>query len=226
MNRIAVHQSQYVPWPPYFKKVASADIFVILDNVQFQKNGVQNRNMIRNKQKAFWLTIPVKGHLTDRIAYKEVSDNGWSEKHWKSLVTTYANAPFWDLYKDALERLYSRQYFTLGEINNQFFDFLIEQLGIDTKIVRMSELGVDGAKSDLILNICKTLGATTYLSGIGGRAYLDECSFLDAGIAIEYLESVSPVYKQFNGDFIPGLSMLDMMLNESPDALSEYMSNK
>jgi hypothetical protein len=223
MTRVAIHQSQYIPWAPYFRKIATADIFVVLDEVQYQKNGVQNRNMVRNKKEAFWLTIPVTGHLSDRISDKKLSDKERSEKHWKSLVTAYAHAPYWDQYRNGLEDLYKGQYSTLGEVNGRFLDFMIEQLRIDTKIVRMSDMDVDSAKSDLILDICTALGATAYLSGVGGKAYLDESSFSDAGITIEYAEPVQPAYKQFNGDFISGLSMLDMMLNVDVSEINRYL---
>ena len=223
MTKVAIHQSQYIPWPPYFKKMASADVFVVMDNVQFQKNGVQNRNKVRDKQGAFWLTIPVTGHLSDSINEKMVSGKDWNRKHWKTLNTIYSNAPHWNLYADDLERIYDSNCSTVGEINRIFLDYLIRKLNIATKIVYLSELKVNALKSDLVLEICRKLGARSYISGLGAKAYLKEDIFSEAGVDIDYKESVFPVYSQFQGGFIQDLSILDMMFNVNPEKIAEYL---
>lgn len=223
MSTVAIHQSQYIPWPPYFKKMALADIFVIMDNVQFQKNGVQNRNKIRNANRDFWLTIPVTGRLEDLIADKKISDGRWKEKHWKSLKLSYAKAPFWGHYADDLEDLYNQEYATIGEINGRFLEYLIKMLNIKTKVVYLSDLEVSGTKSDLVLGICKALNAKIYISGLGAKAYLKENDFLKEGIVVKYKPSASPAYRQFHGEFISELSILDMMFNVSPNDIGEYL---
>lgn len=224
--KIAIHQSQYIPWPPYFKKIATADIFVVMDNVQFQKNGVQNRNKVRNKEADFWLTVPVKGQLTDTIQDKEISNDQWKSKHWKSIQASYRNSPNWGLYEAEIYDLYSREYSTLHEANNAFFHFFLKKLDITTRIVYLSELKVEGVKSDLVLDICRSLDAEVYLSGWGSRDYLNEESFEAEGIRIRYQESVAPVYQQFHGSFIQGLSTMDMLLNVNQDELQQYFHSK
>lgn len=184
-----------------------------MDSVQFQKNGVQNRNKIRGKQGEFWLTIPVTGHLSDLISEKHVSDFRWNKKHWNSLVTSYSKAPFWNLYAAELEDIYMAKEDNLGRINEKFLFYIVNKLGLKTKILRTSDLEVAGNKSDLVLNICKILNAKTYISGSGAKGYLIEEDFIRNNIFIEYKESKPPVYEQFNGEFIPGLSILDMMFN-------------
>lgn len=221
--KLAIHQSQYLPWPPYFRKIARADCFVLMDAVQYQKNGVQNRNRIRNRQGEFWLTIPVTGSLNDTIADKRCADAKWSRRHWKSIQAAYGRAPNWPVYRDALEELYHREFETLGQVNADFLGFFLQALGIETPVVLLSSLDVEGRKSDLVLNICRSLGAGTYLSGHGAEAYLDASAFAQAGIRIEYIESRPPLYAQMHGRFIPGLSMLDMMLNASQQQLLEYL---
>ncbi len=223
MTTVAIHQSQYLPWPPFFEKIQFADIFVVMDNVQFQKNGIQNRNKIRNKQSEFWLTIPVTGHLGDTIKNMNIVQNNWQEKHWKSIIISYSKSPFWNTYSGDLKTLYEHQYTNLFEVNNHFFNFLISRLNIKKKIVYLSDLSVEGTKSDLVLSICKVLNGNIYISGPGGKSYLNEESFLRSGISIKYQDSVPPIYEQFHGKFIPGLSILDMMFNVSSHDIQEYL---
>ncbi|MEI6285476.1 MAG: WbqC family protein [Bacillota bacterium] len=221
--RIAIHQSQYIPWIPYFIKIARADVFVIMDNVQYQKNGVQNRNKIRNKQGDFWLTIPVTGHMSDKINEKPIKGDVWQEKHWKSLAITYSKAEFWDEYSCELEKMYAEPYRFLGEVNYRFLQFVFGRLDINTKIVKLSDLEVAGSKSELVLEICKKLGASTYISGVGAKSYIDEVNFVNNDIKIEYLKSIPPIYKQFNGEFIPGLSVLDMLFNVQSKTIKDCL---
>lgn len=221
--RLSIHQSQYLPWPPYFKKIAASDCFVLMDSVQFQKNGMQNRNRIRNRQGEFWLTIPVKRGLDDTIVAKRVADGIWAGKHWKSLRTAYARAPFWNRYEESLRGLYEQDYQTLGQANEAFLGFLLDSLEIDTPVVRLSSLGVSGAKSELVLNICRRMGALCYVSGTGAAGYLDVESFERAGIDIEFMTSSPPVYLQGEAHFIPGLSMIDMLMHQGPERVQSYL---
>jgi hypothetical protein len=226
MKSIAIHQSQYIPWPPYFKKIASADIFVVLDKVQYQKNGVQNRNSIRNREKAYFLTIPVTGHLEDLISDKKIADSKWNRKHWTSLKTDYVKAPRWQDHNGALEKLYSSEYGALGGVNKAFLEFMLQELGVRTEIHYQSEFSFTETKSELVLAICRHFNADTYISGTGSKAYLDEAGFARAGIKIDYRASMPPVYEQFQGGFVSGLSMIDMMLNLSRADIKSYLENK
>jgi hypothetical protein len=222
--KVAIHQSQYLPWPPYFRKIAAADVFVVMDSVQYQKNGVQNRNQVRNKDGAFWLTIPVTGHLEDTIAQKKLVDDRWADKHWKSLQAAYARAPHWAALAEPLRALYERRYETLGAANDAFFSFLVKTLGITAKVVKLSELTPEGTGSALVLSACQALKADRYVSGTGAKAYLDEAAFKNAGIAIDYLESRAPAYPQFHGGtFVPGLSVVDMLANVGPEGCGPYL---
>ncbi|OGR69935.1 MAG: hypothetical protein A2089_11320 [Elusimicrobia bacterium GWD2_63_28] len=221
---VSIHQSQYIPWFPYFKKIALADIFVVMDSVQYQKNGVQNRNKVRNYDGDFWLTIPVTGKLEDQIREKRIADASWRAKHWKSLKSSYSKAPYWAPHEAELGALYAADYATLYEANNALFSFMLKAFGIGTKIVPLSDLKAGGAKSELVLNICRELGAETYVSGTGGKAYLDEASFAAARIAIRYESAASPAYAQFHGAFIPDLSALDMLFNVPQEEIRSVLA--
>lgn len=221
--RVSIHQSQYLPWPPYFKKIAASDCFVLMDSVQFQKNGMQNRNRIRNRQGEFWLTIPVTRGLDDAIAGKKIADGIWTRKHWKSLRTAYARTPYWNRYEEGLRGLYEQDYQTLGQANEVFLRFMLDALAIDVPVVRLSSLDVPGAKSDLVLNICRRLDARCYLSGTGAGAYLDQEAFRRAGVDVEFRASSPPVYSQGHSNFIPGLSMVDMLMHQGPERVQTYL---
>lgn len=222
--KAAMHQSQYLPWPPYFKKVAACDVFVLMDSVQYQKNGVQNRNQVRGREGAFWLTVPVTGRLEDSIAAKPLAGGQWRAKHWKSIVSAYQRAPRWAELGPSLEKAYASPAATLGEINERLFFLLLEHLELPAKVVRLSELKAEGAKTALLLSALRAVGADVYVSGTGGKDYLDEGLFREAGVALEWLESVPPEYPQFHGGpFIPGLSMLDMLMNVGVAAAREWL---
>lgn len=221
--KLSIHQSQYIPWPAYFKKIALSDKFVILDDVQFQKNGVQNRNKLRNKNGEFWLTIPVKGSLGDSIKDKEIAHDKWKKKHFQSMSQSYSKSPFWDSLKDEIEALYSLETNKLNDINIFFIKFIISKLEIDTEIIISSNEDFSGKKSDLILNICSNFKASKYLSGTGAKDYLDIDSFKEKGIIVEFMKSLPAIYTQIHGDFMPGLSIIDMMMNTSFEEIRKYL---
>ena len=221
---ISIHQSQYLPWPPYFKKIAQSDVFVVLDDVQFQKNGVQNRNKLRNQQQDYWLTIPVKGGLKDTINKKEIADSRWKKKHHLSIKQSYSKSRYWESYNHEIEEIFLNDRKYLHEINNDFLKFFLKTFEIETNIFLSSEINVKGSKSDLVLNICKYFGAKKYLSGIGSKDYLDIKSFEKDKIEIEFLDFKSPKYEQYQGDFISDLSMLDMLMNvEKQEIINNYL---
>ncbi len=221
---ISIHQSQYLPWPPYFKKIAQSDVFVVLDDVQFQKNGVQNRNKLRNRQQDYWLTIPVRGGIKDSINTKEIADNRWSKKHLLSIKQSYSKSKYWESYGYEIEEILLNKRRFLHEINHDFLEFFLKTFEIETDVFLSSKINAKGAKSDLVLNICKDLGAKKYLSGIGGKDYLDLRKFENEKIEIEFLDLKAPKYQQYHGDFISDLSMLDMLMNvEKEGIINNYL---
>lgn len=223
MKIISIHQSQYLPWTPYFKKVFLSDEFVVMDNVQFQKNGVQNRNKLRNVHGEYWLTLPVTQKLNETIADKKIVQiEKTLKKHWRSIEQSYSKAPYWEKYSQELYKLYRQSYDSLFALNQSLFMFIIQELNIDTKTIILSELDVIGEKSDLVLNICKKLNATHYLSGLGASSYMKEQDFLHSNIQIQYLPSTAPLYNQFQGDFINGMSIIDFMMNASIEEIHYY----
>lgn len=215
---VSIHQPAYLPWLGYFDKIARADLFIWLDNVQFQKNSFQNRNKILTKDGPVWLTVPVR---TSGVLYetplKEVEiDNGrnWRAKHLASIRMNYNKAPNFTDYFPGLARFYEREWPTLDRLCWEMLAHFNALLGVKTPIRRASELNAAGAKSDLILDLCRKAGATTYLSGALGRDYLDLASFAKAGIAIEFQDYKHPSYHQVYPGFVSALAVVDVLMNE------------
>jgi len=226
MKTIAIHQSQYLPWPPYFKKIANSDIFIFLDNVQFQKNGVQNRNKLRNKEKDFWLTIPINKKLDENIDQKKITDKHILKSHWKSIEQNYAKSKNWNEYKYLLNDLFMGEYDLLIDINQELISFFLRELDIQTELYQASTLNVSGKNNDLIIDICQQLNGDRYLTGMGALSYLNEDLFLRNDIKLVYLKSNPPVYKQVYNNFISGLSILDYFMNASKKEINKYFTEE
>ncbi len=225
-KKISIHQSQYLPWSPYFKKIKMSDCFVILDDVQFQKNGVQNRNKIRNKNSEFWLTIPVNQKLNESINVKQICDTRILFKHWKTIEQSYSKTRNWLKYKDQLFDIYSIEYKYLGDLNNDLLTFFVKELKIKTPIIRSSSLKINEKKSELVLKICEELNADIYISGVGSKNYLDETKFADKNIDIHFMQPTSPKYKQLSEPFIANLSVIDFIMNGTEEEIDLYFSDE
>jgi hypothetical protein len=219
--RVAIHQPQYFPWPPYVHKVLSADIFVYLDSVQFSKNGVQNRNQIKTAQGPLWLTIPVRNHLGQLLKDTKVADPGATRKHWKTIRTSYARTPGFARWQTDLEQLLDHDTQFLLEAAIDSTEWMLTKLNVRTERIKASELdGTSGEASKLVASICGALRATSYLTGTGALAYLDERDFAEIGCEVIVQQWKPFSYNQVNGDFVPDLSTLDLLLNCPDEALN------
>ena len=221
---VSIHQPQYIPWVPYFSKIHQSDLFVLLDDVQYQKNGLQNRNFIFTQNGVTRLTLSVKGNFGDKINQIALSDKRDLAKHWKSIEQAYGKAPYFGELQSELAEFYSRDYNLLEDFCSELIKFLCDYIGIKTKIVKSSAMEKHGEKSTLILSICQQLNATTYLTGRGGLEYLDQQSFEDAKINLKVLEYKFCDYKQVNNraEFVRELSILDLVFNVGKNSI-EYL---
>ncbi|KPK97031.1 MAG: hypothetical protein AMJ95_11280 [Omnitrophica WOR_2 bacterium SM23_72] len=219
--KLCAHQPQYLPWLGYFDKIAKSDAFVFLDRVQYKPREFQNRNKIRKQNGWMWLSVPVISKGKGRqIIYDCLIDNAtdWKSKHAKSLKTWYAKAEFLDAHLPFFENLYSKEWVRLVDLNVEIINYILKQLGIERKIYFESDLGILHTQTERIIELCRKLKADTYLSGIGGKDYLEEAKFIEAGITLVYQDFVHPVYhQQFcsgKSDFIPFMSAIDLLFNE------------
>jgi len=213
---LAAHQPAYLPWLGYLDKIAQADLFVYLDDVQFEKNSFINRNRIKTPAGVQWLTIPVKskGHLDATMREMVMDDSQpWRRKHLAAVAQNYRRAPFFEQAYARLEALLSMQTDSLTDFCWQHLQFWAGEYGIGTRLVRQSQVQVEGTKSDLVLNLCLQHGATHYVSGPLGRDYLDVASFTARGIVVDFQSFEPPVYPQLWGAFEANLSVVDFWMN-------------
>ncbi|MBI3368558.1 MAG: WbqC family protein [Burkholderiales bacterium] len=201
--------------------MARADVFVYLDAVQFEKNSFTNRNRIKTAQGPLWLTIPVKskGHTGGTLLDLAIDDTQpWRAKHLKSIEANYRKTPHFARYFPKLQALLDAPHATLAEFGWAELRFWCDEFGIATRLLRQSALQPTGAKSDLVLGLCRQLGADHYLSGALGRDYLDVPAFAAQGIAVEFQNFDHPRYPQlWGGDFEPFMSVVDFCMNCGAD---------
>ena len=219
---VSIHQPEFFPWLGFIDKMRQCDTFVLLDSVQYEKNYFQNRNKIRTAWGWAWITLPVltKGLFGQTIDLVKI-ENGqaWGRKHLQSIKQSYQSAPFLDKYFGELESIYKCSWDLLADLNIAVIRWLADSFALKVKFIRSSELAVTGKKTELLLNICKTLKAHTYLSGVSGRDYLEESLFKQEGIAVRYQDFHHPEYRQCYKPFLPMMSVLDLLFNEGPEGL-------
>lgn len=219
---VAIHQPEHMPWLGFFEKLVRADVFVVLDDVQFSKGDFQNRNRVKGQGGAQWLTVPVAQRLGQKINEVEVAGDSWRAKHWKTLRSCYARAAHFEEFAGEFEEFYARPWAKLSELNVAAIRMLARAFGVEKEFVFSSTLGAVGQKSELVLNICKAVGATRYYSGRAGGAYLDADAFRREGIQIVVQEFEHPKYEQLfmkEQGFVPNLSAVDLLFNRGAEGL-------
>lgn len=231
INRIAILQPSYIPWLGYFDQINRVDTFIFYDDVLYTKNDWRNRNKIKTSQGATWLTIPVDIHnrLTNHLLIKDapLADEDILKKHLKAIELNYKKAPFFKEFFPILTLLFSEQYIFLSDVNISIIKAISDFLGIKKiNFLKSSDLDiVNENPTDRLIDICKKLKATHYLTGNSAKNYLDEKLFAKNGIILEYQEYIHPTYKQLWGDFVPYLSVIDLIFNEGYNSL-KILSNK
>ena len=221
IKKVAIVQSNYIPWKGYFDLINTVDEFIIYDDVQYTKNDWRNRNKIKTVQGMQWLTIPVYQHkLNQKIKETKVYDKRWALKHWRTLSQNYGKAPYFKNYQDLFEELYltiRTEY--LSEINYLFLRAISGLLGIETKISWSSDFQYGSGKTERLINLVKLVKGQVYVSGPAARDYLDDALFAEAGIDLNWMDySGYPEYHQLYPPFEHQVSILDLIFNEGPQA--------
>jgi hypothetical protein len=221
-RRLAILQSNYIPWRGYFDIVASVDRFLIYDVVQFTKNDWRNRNRIKTANGVIWLTIPVttSGRFGQTIEETRIADGRWASSHWRTIAQAYGKAPFFAEQAGRFAGLYERlgSIESLSAVNQLLIEAISEALGLSTQIARVRDLP-EGTPSERLVRICQTEGAGVYLSGPSGRDYLELDLFAEADIAVEFIDYAGyEPYPQIHGPFEPRVSALDLLFNAGPGA--------
>lgn len=220
---LAAHQLHYLPWLRYFHKIAHCDTFVVLDNIQFNKNGWQNRNKIKTPNGPLTLTVPVFQKFQQVLSEVQIDNKSpWRKKHGGALQSNYRNAPYFKEHESFFREVYEKSWGGLNDLNEEIFFYLLKALGIRTRVIRSSELALKGEATERLVGICKELGAETYLTGShAAQVYLDPALFEQAGIKLLFQEFDCPQYPQLYPErgFTPELSIVDLLFNCGPKSL-------
>lgn len=217
MTRVAIMQPTYLPWCGYFGLMQAVDAFVVLDSVQFARRSWQQRNQIKSSQGAQWLTVPVvkKGKREQLISETEIDIfSNFSATHRKTIEANYRKAPFFNELSSGLFDCIEKSQPLLADLNIGIIKHCQNLLGIKTPLFYSSQMQGIGAKADLLASLCKELGATEYISAPGSKEYLDQSSaFKGIGVPVRYLHYRHPEYPQLFGDFLPYMSVIDILFN-------------
>jgi hypothetical protein len=219
---VAAHQPHFLPWLGYLDKMAKADLFVVMDDLQYEAQNYQNRQRVKLSDGATWMVVPLeRGAQDDLILDKRIDNSGnpkqhWQRRIWLTLETNYRRAPFWAKYADDLHDVFVRRWTHLVELDLHLLDLARRWLRINVPVVRSSSLGLTGTKTDRLIDLCNKVGASSYLSGSGGsQDYLDVERMGRAGIGVVWQYFDHPTYAQRYSDvgFVSHLGFLDLLLN-------------
>ena len=222
--RVAIHQPQFLPWLGYLDKIDQADCFVILDNVQFKKNEWQNRNQIRTHQGSQWLTVPILHSFGQLICDVQINNcDHWKRKHLAALKTHYEGARYFSQYFLELEKIYAGEWQSLSEFNVRILHWLLDHFDIATPIQLSSDMNLRQQPTERLIDICRVVGATTYLAGQGAQSYMDQGMFERSGLNLELQDFQPQVYPQRYESFVPCLSAIDLLFNCGPQS-KQYLN--
>ncbi len=225
--KVAIHQPQYLPWLGYLDKLDAADVFVVLDTVQFRKHEWQNRNRIRTKEGWQWLTVPVIDRFPERIDRVEINGRtDWQRKHAQALRLHYGKAPYWEAIGPELLAVLEKPWRRLSELNVAVLDLLARNLGIATPRVLASSLSAREEPTDRLVDLCRAVGGSAYLAGRHGPDYMDLERFRQAGIALHVQDYRHPEYRQRYAPFVSHLSVIDLLANGGPESLKVIRSGR
>jgi len=218
--KVAIIQSNYLPWRGYFDMIKEADLFIIHDDLQYTKGDWRNRNQIKTLKGLKWITVPVSYTKTDQTIDRTPIDytQKWVKKHLSLIETNYRNTPYYSFYMGMLKEIISVHYNTISELNIVLLKWICRELGIKTPILMSRDLQLEGSKTDRLIDALKKVGASSYLSGPKAKDYLEEDKFADNSIGLEYKVYDYPEYPQFHGEFAGNVSIIDLLFHCGPDS--------
>jgi len=219
-NKVFIKQAQYLPWIGLFRNIIESDILVILDDVQYAKNGWYNRNKIRTSTSWMWLTLPVRVRLGEKFSQVKIDNSqNWQKKHSKAIYINYQKSEYFEKYWEKIKNIYDKKYEFMFDINLDLIKLFLDIFSINKKIILSSELHIQKTRSDRLLEICTSLKADIYLSGEIGKTYLKENDFKRNHIDVIYQNFQHPEYRQVYEPFIPNMSFIDLLFNEGDNSL-------
>jgi len=228
MKKVAILQSNYIPWKGYFDLIAAVDEFILYDDMQYTKRDWRNRNQIKTPQGLKWLTVPVKvkGRFHQKINETELDGDGWTQDHWKSMVVNYKKAPHFERVAEWLAPFYlEHKYEHLSELNKSLIMAVCQNLGIATKISSSADYELVDGQSERLASLCQQAGGHEYISGPSAKNYIEESVFTGSNIKLTWFDYLGyPEYPQLWGDFTHTVSIVDLLFNCGEQSAS-YMKN-
>jgi hypothetical protein len=226
MKKVAILQSNYIPWKGYFDMIAAVDEFILYDDMQYTRRDWRNRNQIKTPQGVQWLTVPVqvKGKYDQKIKDTLIDGSDWATAHWKTLVQNYRRAPHFLEVAQWLEPLYlSESYTNISKLNRRFIEVICHYLGIKTIISNSWDYNLLDGKTERLADLCMQAGGTEYISGPSAKDYVDESVFNNMKIQLTWFDYAGyPEYPQLWAEFTHGVTILDLLFNCGKDA-PKYM---
>ena len=221
MKKVAIVQSNYVPWKGYFDLIAAVDEFILYDDMQYTRRDWRNRNKIKTPQGEHWLTVPVKakGKFLQKISETETDGTDWAGLHWKALVQNYSRAPHFREIADLIGPLYQKPFVFLSSLNRALIDTICTYLGIKTKITWSSDYVLADGKTERLVDLCMQAGGSEYISGPSAKDYLVEQNFQTHNVKLTWFDyNGYQEYPQLWGPFVHGVSILDLLFNCGPQS--------
>ncbi len=216
-KKVAISQSNYIPWKGYFDMIASVDEFILYDDMQYTRRDWRNRNQIKTPQGLKWLTVPVrvKGRYHQKIRETEIDGDEWAQKHWQNLSQNYCRSPYFKEIADWLEPLYKHNTpEMLSDLNRRLTQAICDYLSIDTLITNSWDYELVEGKSERLADLCAQAGGTVYVSGPAAKDYIDESVFKEKSIILNWFDYAGyPQYPQLWGEFNHGVTILDLLFN-------------
>ena len=221
MTKVAIIQSNYIPWKGYFDIINDSDIFIFLDDVQYTKNDWRNRNKIKTSNGTSWLTIPTGSNLNRLINEVELKTPNWQKDHWNKIEINYKNATYFEKYREFFQDIYLNKKWTNLSVMNQYIIKMVskEILNLKTIFMNSSELEQNGKKQEKVISLINAVNGRTYISGPAAKNYNDDELFSAHGIELIYKDYTSyPKYEQFYPPFEHAVSILDLIFHQGPNA--------
>lgn len=227
MTMVSIRQPGYLPYVGFFKKIQSCDIFVYLDDVQYERGDWDNRNQIKTSDGSLFLTVPIHNKLGQKLKdAKIVSTHDWQKKHLEGIKNNYQRCDYFSTYWDDVSSIISNNWEKLIDLNLELIEYFNKKLDLQTKTVRSSSFDISNSGSEKLLKICQKLNASIYLSGELGKNYLDEDLFNQNNIDVIFEKFQHPVYTQRFDDFIPNMTILDLLFNEGENSKKIIQDSK
>ena len=223
---VSAHQPAYNPWLGYIHKILLCDIFVVMDDVQFEKNSFINRNKILQNCNEHFLTIPIhiQGHTKKSIKDIKVANVIWKKKHLKSIKQAYIKSPYFDIVYSNIESILLHKSDFLIDYNNLILEFLSKYLSIQTKIVYASSLNISGKKLDYVIELTQKIGGDIFIFGANGKDYADQNKLKSENIKYIFQNYNHPIYHQQCKEFHPYMGIFDILFNENPKDITSIIT--